>query len=118
MVWGPRRHFHLNTSSLLCDANEGKTPPRVHRRIKLQPGDRIRDMLMSDDKDKDSDKVNQEQELFTPLPMDEASQDKKPPLSWKFGRRRSLSPISRVQGMMEEQGGTVGKDTIKEDDKK
>ena len=64
MAWGPRRHFHLN-SSLLCDASEGKAPP-VGRRTKLHPGDRIRDM-MSDDKNKDSDKVNQEQELFSPL---------------------------------------------------
>lgn len=28
---------------------------------------------------------------------------KKPNMAWKFGRRRSLSPLSRVQGMMEDQ---------------
>lgn len=117
MAWGPRRLLHLNTF-LLCDASDGKAPP-VRRRTKLSPGDRIRDILqVSHEKDKDSDKVNQEQELFTPLPVDEASHVKKAPLPWKFGRRRSLSPMSRVQYMMEDQGGTGGKDSIKEEDKK
>jgi len=28
---------------------------------------------------------------------------RKPQVPWKFGRRRSLSPLSRVQGMIEDQ---------------
>jgi len=74
----------------------------------------MRDMLenVSDVKEKTIVK-NESNELSNPVPEDQASPVKKAPLPWKIGRRRSLSPLSRVQGMMEDQD----KDTTEDRDK-
>ena len=115
-LWCQQRLIHTH-SPMFCKDSNGKPPAipiPLRRRTKLSPEDRMRDMLenVSDVKERTIVK-NESNELSNPVPEDQASPVKKAPLPWKFGRRRSLSPLSRVQGMMEDQN----KDTTEDRDK-
>eukprot|EP00092_Neocalanus_flemingeri_P040500 GFUD01044105.1.p1 GENE.GFUD01044105.1~~GFUD01044105.1.p1 ORF type:complete len:130 (+),score=39.72 GFUD01044105.1:683-1072(+) len=99
---------------VFCKEESGKPlggPPSLLKRSKLSPEARVRAMLenASDDvNDADKEKETHESKgnefPNKPEPASEKDIDgKKPSLPWKFGRRRSLSPMSRVQGMMEDQ---------------
>jgi hypothetical protein len=101
-----RRHIYLH-SPVFCKEDNGKPPgvpsPLV-RRTKLSPEDRMRAMLENasdahnETIDKGSDEPNN-----PAINSDKDSHVKKPHLAWKFGRRRSISPLSRVQGMLDDQ---------------
>lgn len=99
-----RRTFHVYSPSA-CSNKDGEspeTPPQPRRRPMLSPEDRIRDMLnnVSDTKEPPNVKSNH---LLDPLPKEDDLNVRKPPMPRRFSRRRSLSPMARIQGMMEDQ---------------
>lgn len=80
----------------------------------MSPEDRMKEMLenIGDDSKEplETNKLNDFDEtgIISDIDRPATNSDKvcnvkKPNLAWKFGRRRSLSPMSRVQGMMEDQ---------------
>jgi len=99
-----RRTFHVYSPSSCSnkDGESSETPPQPRRRPMLSPEDRIRDMLdnVSDTKEPPNVKSNH---LLDPLPMEDDLNVRKPPMPRRFSRRRSLSPMARIQGMMEDQ---------------
>jgi len=101
-----RRTFHVYSPSS-CSIKDGdgkspETPPQPRRRPMLSPEDRIKDMLdnVSDTKEPPNVKSNH---LLDPLPKEDDLNVRRPPMPRRFSRRRSLSPMTRIQGMMEDQ---------------
>jgi len=113
-LWCQKRLIYTQspTFSKEIDGKPPAIPLPLRRRSKLSPEDRMRDMLENVN-EKTIVKKDSSNELSNPVPEDQSSPVKKAPLPWKFGRRRSLSPLSRVQGMMEDQV----KDTTEDRDK-
>jgi len=114
-LWCHKRLLHL-FSPLSCQEGNGKppVPPILRRRTKLSPEDRMREMLenvgdankepLQKNELNDFNKAGIISDMDKPAANgDKISDVKKPKLPWKFGKRRSLSPMSRVQGMMEDQ---------------
>merc|ERR1719154_740087 len=63
--------------------------------------------LMEADSEIKSDRKTTEKQESDPinklnLSSDTKAPERNPKVPWKFGRRRSLSPMSRVQGMLED----------------
>jgi len=102
-----KRNIYL-CPPMLCKEDTGK-PPVVPppRRTKLSPEARIRSMLENvSDADEETPEKNNSENDVPNKPVINSENDvfgKKPKLPWKFGRRRSLSPMSRVEGMLEDQ---------------
>merc|ERR1719154_270818 len=67
----------------------------------------MRSLLEADCEIKSDPKTTEKQEWESinkqNLSNDSKAPERNPKVPWKFGRRRSLSPMSRVQGMLEDQ---------------
>jgi len=112
--WSQRSSFHVQKT--LLKSNTDKDPPElvspIRRRSKISPEDRMKSMLeqlepnFDQDKaienDTKSDILSSDSDIDSKKGINNPSTNKKP-LPWRFGRRRSLSPMSRVQGMIEEE---------------
>jgi len=116
-----RRTFNVySPSSCSMKDGDGKfpetSPPAPRRRPMLSPEDRIRDMLdnASDTKEPLNDK---DKYLLDPLPREDDINVRKSPMPRRFSRRRSLSPMARIQGMMDDQGEKIDSDKNTKSDK-
>lgn len=110
-----RRSIHTNLP-LLCKATggEGKpaaTPPLTRRRSKLSPEDRINDMQGNLTREKET-QSDDNMTTSSPLPKEKGHFKKQ--MSWRLSRRRSLSPMARVQDMMDGQEDKDSKDSDKD----
>jgi len=116
-----RRTFKVySPSSCSSKDGDGKSPetppPAPRRRPMLSPEDRIRGMLdnVSDTQEPLNDK---NKHLLNPLPKEDDMNVRKSPMPRRFSRRRSLSPMARIQGMMDDQGENVDDDKNPNSDK-
>jgi len=99
-----RRSIHTNLP-LLCKAPSGDGKPAAapsftRRRSKLSPEDRINEMqgnLIRDKETQSDDNVT----ISSPLLDEKGHSEKQMP--WRLSRRRSLSPMARIQDMMDDQ---------------
>jgi len=75
----------------------------------LSPEDRIRDMLENVSETKEPSNGENKQ-LLNNLPQEDDNV-RKPPFSRRISRRRSLSPMARIQVMMDDQEEKSDKDS-------
>ena len=108
-----KRSFHVFSPSS-CSAKDGdrkppEIPPSPRRRPMLSPEDRIRDMLENVSETKEPSNGENKQ-LLNNLPQEDDNV-RKPPFSRRISRRRSLSPMARIQVMMDDQEEKSDKDS-------
>ena len=108
-----KRSFHVYSPSS-CSAKDGdrkppEIPPSPRRRPMLSPEDRIRDMLENVSETKEPSNGENKQ-LLNNLPQEDDNV-RKPPFSRRISRRRSLSPMARIQVMMDDQEEKSDKDS-------
>jgi len=109
-----KRSFHVLSPSS-CSAKDGdrkppEIPPSPRRRPMLSPEDRIRDMMENIGETKEPSNGESKQLIKNLLP-EEDDNVRKPPFSRRISRRRSLSPMARIQVMMDDQEEKSDKDS-------
>ena len=120
--WSQRSSFHVQKTLLNTDKDPPELVLPMRRRSKISPEDRMKSMLeqlkpnidhdkaMENDTKSDilsendtkSDILSSDSNIDSNKGINNPSTIKKT-LPWRFGRRRSLSPMTRVQGMIEEE---------------
>jgi len=92
-----KRCFYIKPPLFSNEGDEkSKVPKSLSRRTKLSPEDRMKSMLENISDGEVTKDTKSE------VAAENNDKDNIPLKKWKFGRRRSISPLSRVQGMLDD----------------